>query len=87
MSEKFETPQLSENEILTMTKSFPCIEARVLIGGDVLIIVSKKDTWLIRDEVRFYTLFHKGTIVSKGRTKEKYHIQDVFMITNIYSLV
>jgi hypothetical protein len=77
MSKGWETKELSDNEIMEIASQFPQLDVRVMIGGDV-IVKSKKDTWLIRDEVRFLTLYHRGLVFEKGKTKEKYHVQDIF---------
>jgi hypothetical protein len=77
MQQGFETQDMSESEILEIAKRFPQLEVKVMIGGDI-IIKSKKDTWVVIDEIRFLTLYHKGRVVEKGRMKERYHVQDVF---------
>jgi hypothetical protein len=77
MAQGWETKELSEEEIMQIASKYPTLKVTVLVGGDILV-QSKKDTWLIRDEVRFYTLYHKGMVFEKGRIKEKYHVQDVF---------
>lgn len=77
MQQGWETAELSEKEILEIASRFPKLQVMVQIGGDI-IVRSKKDTWLIRDEVRFLTLYHKGLCLEKGRTRERYHVQDVF---------
>jgi hypothetical protein len=77
MQSEFETEELKDEEILEIASRFPQLDVRVLIGGDVLI-KSKKDTWIVRDEVRFLTLYHKATVMRKGRVKDRYHVQDIF---------
>jgi hypothetical protein len=77
MQSEFETEELSDEEILEIASRFPQLDVRVLIGGDV-VIKSKKDTWIVRDEVRFLTLYHKAIVLNKGRVKDKYHVQDIF---------
>lgn len=77
MQKGWETKELTEEEVLAIASKYPSLSVTVLIGGDILIR-SKKDTWLIRDEVRFYTLYHKGLVFNKSKTREMYHIQDVF---------
>lgn len=77
MKEGFFTAELLEHEIMEIASKYPSIKAKVLFNGDI-IITSKRDTWFVRDEVRFLTLYHRGSIINKGRRKEHYHIQDVF---------
>ncbi|MEX3625091.1 hypothetical protein [Viridibacillus arvi] len=77
----YKTPKLKEEEILEIAKDFPTLTVNILMGGDI-IIRSIKDSWLIRDETRFYTLYHKGTFYDCGRIKERYHVQDVFRDLN-----
>jgi hypothetical protein len=77
MQEGWETEELSEKQVLDIAERFPQLDVTVTVGGNI-IVRSKKDTWVIVDEIRFLTLYHKGTIISKGRVKEKYHVQDVF---------
>jgi hypothetical protein len=77
MQEGWETEELSEQQVLDIAERFPQLDVTVTVGGNI-IVRSKKDTWVIVDEIRFLTLYHKGTIISKGRVKEKYHVQDVF---------
>jgi hypothetical protein len=77
MQKGWETVELSEAEIMEIANRFPQLKVQVLVGGDILV-KSKKDTWLIRDEIRFFTLYHKGLLLQNGRTREKYHVQDVF---------
>ncbi len=84
MQEKFETPEVSDQEIMEIAKDFPTLTVKVLIGGDISIR-SFKDTWMIIDEGRFYTLYHSGLEKdrgNRGRYKERYHLQDVFMDLN-----
>ncbi len=73
----WETVELSESQILEIASAFPQLSVKVAIGGDI-IIKSKKDTWVLRDEVRFYTLYHKSFTIERGRMKDRYHVQDVF---------
>lgn len=77
MMDGFETTELSEAEIMEIASRFPTLSVNVLMGGDISV-KSFKDNWLIRDEVRFYTLYHKGTSFDKGRMKDHFHIQDIF---------
>lgn len=77
MQKGWKTEELSESEILEMANRYPQLDVRVLVGGDI-IVRSKKDSWLIRDEVRFLTLYHKALIFEKGKVREKYHVQDIF---------
>lgn len=77
IGEGFETQELSEDEVIAIASKYPQLEIRVLIGGDILV-KSKKDTWMIRDEVRFLTLYHKTLGFKNGRLNDKYHVQDVF---------
>lgn len=68
---------LSEKDVLELEPRFPQLRLKVVMGGDI-IVRSKKDTWMIRDEEGFISLHHKGTIISKGKIKDVYHLQDVF---------
>jgi hypothetical protein len=77
MQRGWETKEHTEEEILKIASRYPSLDVHVRIGGDI-IVRSKKDTWIIKDEVRFFTLYHKGTIFSNGRIRDKYHVQDVF---------
>jgi hypothetical protein len=77
MQQGWETPDLSDEEKMEIARRYPQLDVTVMIGGDIRVR-SKKDTWIIRDEGRFYTLYHKGLVFEKGRVKEKYHVQDVF---------
>jgi hypothetical protein len=77
MKKRWVTREYKEEDVLEIASFYPTLKVKVLIGGDILIR-SKKDTWLIRDEVRFFTLYHKGFNFVKKRTKERYHVQDVF---------
>lgn len=81
MQENYKTPEYKESEIMDIAKDFPTLSVNVLMGGDINI-KSVKDRWTIRDEGRFYTLYHKGSVLDKGRFKERYHIQDVFKDLN-----
>ncbi|PGA25404.1 MULTISPECIES: hypothetical protein [Bacillus cereus group] len=81
MSEGYETPELTDDEVMNIAKGFKMLDITVLINGDIRVI-SKKDTWMIRDEGRFYTLYHRGFTFTKERMKESYHIQDVFYDIN-----
>lgn len=75
------TPYLKEEEILEIAGKYPTLDVKVLIGGNISI-KSFKDNWVIVDEGRFYSLYHKGTIFDKGRIKDMYHIQDIFKDLN-----
>jgi hypothetical protein len=77
MLERLETPELSEKEVLSIAENFPTLTVNVLIGGDINIR-SVKDSWTIRDEGRFYSLYHRGMVFDNSRFKEMFHIQDVF---------
>jgi hypothetical protein len=77
MQQGWETEELNEQQIMEIASKYPQLSVTVIVGGDI-IVRSKKDTWLIKDEIRFLSLYHKGLVLEKGRTKEKYHIQDVF---------
>jgi hypothetical protein len=77
MQQEFETADLTEKEVFEIASRFPQLSISVTIGGDI-VVRSKKDSWLIRDEVRFLTLYHKSLVLEKGRMKEKYHVQDIF---------
>lgn len=77
MSQGWETKELTEKEILEIASRYPTLKVKVLVGGTT-IVRSKKDTWVIRDESRFYTLYHQGLSFVKGKIREKYHVQDVF---------
>lgn len=81
MGEGYSTPELNEEEIMDIAKDFPTLSIRVLMGGDITVR-SVKDYWMIRDEGRFYTLYHKGILFDRGRVKERFHIQDVFKDLN-----
>lgn len=69
--------ELSEEEILELISKYPTLKVRILIGGDISV-VSKKDTWMIKNEGDWFTLYHKGIVIEKRRIKEQYHIQDIF---------
>lgn len=77
MDEKWETPYLSEDEIMQLASRFPYLKVSVVIG---CIVVKSKiaDSWMIVDEGDFYALYHKNIYFDKGKMKETYHIQDVF---------
>lgn len=77
ITEGFETQHLSDSEIERIAKGFPQLSIRIVAGGNI-IVRSKKDTWIIRDEVRFLTLFHRSLHFGSRRTFERYHVQDVF---------
>jgi hypothetical protein len=81
MMDGYETPEISDEEVLEMAKAFPTLTVSIVMGGDISV-VSVKDKWMIRDEGRFYTLYHKGMQFDKGRIKERFHIQDVFYDLN-----
>lgn len=77
----YETPNIPERDILKMAEKFPTLTINILVGGDITIR-SIKDHWLIRDEGRFYTLYHRTLYFGSTRTREVYHIQDVFRDLN-----
>ncbi|GAB6253667.1 hypothetical protein BCSAG_49850 [Bacillus cereus] len=77
ISQDWETKELTEEEILEIASRYPTLKVKALVGGTT-IVRSKKDTWVIRDEARFYTLYHQGLSFVKGKTREKYHVQDIF---------
>lgn len=77
MKKGFETTEMSEEDILAMAQRFPQLDIRVVIGGD-MIVKSKKDVWMIVDEGRFISLYHKKVVFEKGKVKDRYHIQDIF---------
>lgn len=77
MKSSFETPDLKNSEVMEIASKFPSLNVNILMGGDITVR-SLKDTWIIRDEGRFYTLYHGGSIFSHNRIKEHYHIQDIF---------
>lgn len=81
MDENYSTPVVTDEEILNIAKDFPSIEVEVRMGGNIAVR-SVKDSWMIRDEGRFYTLYHKGLFICKGRNKDSYHVQDVFRDLN-----
>ncbi|MFJ8247352.1 hypothetical protein [Peribacillus asahii] len=72
-----QTPDMTEEEVIMIAEGFPTLSIRVFIGGDIFVR-SVKDEWMIRDEGRFYTLYHKSNIFDKGRIKDSFHIQDIF---------
>ena len=77
MAKGFETEELSDEQIMDIANRYPQLKVSVIIGGDI-IVRSKKDTWIVKDEGRFISLYHKALILENGKTKEKYHIQDIF---------
>lgn len=79
IAEGLVTPVLSDKEIMEIVEGFPTLRINIVMGGDI-VVRSLKDNWMIRDEGRFYTLYHNVRGVPKrlGRTKECYHIQDIF---------
>lgn len=77
MQQGFETEQLNEKQVMELAGKYPQLEVIVQVWGDI-IVKSKKDTWVVRDEGRFLTLYHRATVLERGRIKEKYHVQDVF---------
>lgn len=42
-------------------------------------VLTLQTAWVIRDEGRFYSLYHSGSVMDKGRLKEVFHIQDVYV--------
>lgn len=81
INENYSTPYLKEVEVMSLAEGFPTLAVHVVMGGDIAIR-SIKDNWMIRDEGRFYTLYHKGVLTDKGRYKDSYHVQDVFKDLN-----
>jgi len=77
MDNKFETEIVTEQKVTDLVSKYPTLSAKLLMGGDVLIR-SKKDSWLVRDEARFFTLYHKVIHFEKAKIVERYHVQDVF---------
>lgn len=77
MAKGFETEELSDEQVMDIVNRYPQLKVSIIIGGDI-IIRSKKDTWIVKDEGRFISLYHKALILENGKTKEKYHIQDIF---------
>lgn len=73
----WKTKELSEFEILEMASMYQDLDISIMIGG-IISVKSKKDSWLIRDEVRFFSLYHKSWEIANGKMRESYHIQDVF---------
>lgn len=81
MKQGWKTPDLSEKEILDIANKYPTLNVKVLINNDI-VVRSIKDSWLIIDEGRFYTLYHKGIVFEGRKAKESYHLQDVFYDLN-----
>lgn len=81
LAERNTTPELSEVEIHKIAKEFPSLSVRVLASG-VMSVNSVKDEWMIVDEGRFYTLYHRDFYVYCSRMKERFHVQDVFKDLN-----
>lgn len=81
MQEEFATPELTDEEVLGFANGFPTLTVKCLMGGDISIR-SVRDEWIIRDEGRFYTLYHKGISMYKGRIKDSFHVQDIFRDLN-----
>lgn len=77
MAKGFETEELSKEQIMDIAKRYPKLQVSVIIGGDI-VVRSVHDTWIIKDEGRFISLYHKAFVLEKGKRKEKYHIQDIF---------
>ena len=78
ITEGFQTADLSSEEIMEIASRYTKLKkVRVLIGGDI-IIISKADTWVLKNEGNFLALYHRSMVMSEGRMKESYHIQDVF---------
>ena len=73
MAMKWVTEDLTESEIEDIANKYPTLRSKIVIGGDI-IVRSQGHSWLIRDEGRFITLYHKR-LVSR---QDKYHVQDVF---------
>lgn len=74
---KKDTEELTEEQILNIAKDYPCLKVKVSFGGNILVR-SQMNSWLIRVEQDFITLYHKTLAISRGKTVEKYHVQDVF---------
>jgi hypothetical protein len=81
MNEGNRTPDLTTEDIMEIAKDFPTLAIKVVVGGDITI-KSRKDTWMVIDEGRFFTLYHSGISINNGKYKERYHLQDVFKDLN-----
>lgn len=78
MAKGFETEELSDEQVMDIANRYPRLKVSIVMGGDI-IVRSLNDTWCVRDEGRFISLYHKDTIIlESGKEKEKYHIQDIF---------
>ena len=77
MAEGHQTQELSNEEIMEIGKKYETLEIKIQFNGDI-VVNSIRDKWVIIDEVRFYTLYHKGFKNAKGKLREHYHVQDVF---------
>ncbi|MED3976098.1 hypothetical protein P4639_22130 [Priestia megaterium] len=75
LKEGWKTKDIDTEEIMSIASKFPQLNVKVMIGGDIFI-KSKRDTWIIKDESRFLTLYHKDIVQMKS--KDTYHVQDVF---------
>lgn len=72
----FRTKKMSDKEIYELAEKFPNLNIHVNIQG--LTINSKCDKWFVVDEGEFLALYHETLQSAKGKTKQVYHIQDVF---------
>ncbi|HDR8453967.1 TPA: hypothetical protein QC364_000759 [Bacillus cereus] len=81
INEDYATPDLTNEEILEIAKDFPTLSVNIIVGGDISI-KSIVDSWIIKDEGRFYTLYHSALVSDNGRYKERFHLQDVFKDLN-----
>ncbi|PEA25886.1 hypothetical protein CN984_12675 [Bacillus cereus] len=77
MAKGFETEELSDEQVMDIANRYPRLKVSIVMGGDI-IVRSLNDTWIVKDEGRFISLYHKALILENGKTKEKYHIQDIF---------
>lgn len=68
----------SEARVDELKKRFPSLDIKLIAGGN-MSVVSIKDEWLVVNDGRFLALYHYGKLSTRrGKTKENYHIQDVF---------
>lgn len=81
MRSELVTPDLTDEDVMEIAVGFSTLKVKCLTGGDISIR-SLVDEWVIRDEGRFYTLYHKGISMYKGRIKESFHVQDIFSDLN-----
>ena len=81
MMNKFETPIIDDSTVEELAKKFPTLSVKRVMGGDIMIR-SIKDTWMIIDEGRFYTLYHQNNQVVRGKNCHRFHLQDIFTDLN-----